>query len=137
MSAPALLSRPALFAAALAVALLSAVGLAASSELILGNATTSVPRCLYRKAAPETATYVTFCLGARHAASEWYRHFCSPDTPDGVRILKCVRERLDGQVIVESDGPRPLDSHVLGPGRLDEIRGWWRPVVQAGRSDGG
>ena len=71
MSAPALLSRPALVAAALAVALLSAVGLAASSELILGNATTSVPRGLYRNAAPETATYVTFCLGARHAASEW------------------------------------------------------------------
>ena len=135
MSAPALLPRPALVAAALAVALLSVVGLAASSGLILANATTSVPRGLYRKAAPETATYVTFCLGSRHAGGKWYRHFCSPDNPDGVPILKRVGQRLDGQVIVEGDGPRPLDSHVLGPVRLEEIRGWWRPVVQAGRND--
>lgn len=137
MNAPAPIPRTVVISGAVAVAVLSATGLAATSELILANATTSVPRGLYRKAAPETATYVTFCLGTRHAAGEWYRHFCSPDNPDGVRILKRVGEKLDGRVIVEGDGDRPLDSHVLGPVRHDEIRGWWRPVIQVGRTDGG
>ena len=137
MGVPELLPRPALVAIGVAVAVLSAAGLAATSELILANATTSVPRGLYRRAAPETATYVSFCLGARHAAGEWYRHFCSPDDPDGVRILKRVGEKLDGGIMVEGDGARPLDSHVLGPVRHDEIRGWWRPVIQVGRHDGG
>lgn len=133
----ALVPRPVMVATVLAAVLLSAVGLAASSGLILGNATTSVPRGLYRKAVPDTATYVTFCLGARHAAGAWYEHFCSPDNPAGVRILKRIAERRDGHVIVEGDGARPLDSHILGPIRLNEIRGWWRPVIQAGRNDDG
>lgn len=138
MSVLASIPRPVAIAAVLSVALLSAVGLADSSGLILGNATTSVPRGLYRKADPANATHVTFCLGARHAAGDWYGHFCSPDDPDGVRILKRIGERRDGHVIVEGDGPRPLDSHVLGPVRPEEIRGWWRPVVQVGETgDGG
>lgn len=130
MNTPALISRPVAVAAILSAALLSAVGLATASGLILGNATTSVPRGLYRKADPAAATYVTFCLGARHASGAWYGLFCSPDDPGGVRILKRIGERRDGHVIVEGDGPRPLDSNILGPIRLDEIRGWWRPVVQ-------
>ena len=49
--------------------------------------------------------------------------------------IYCVR--VADHVLVEGDGPRALDSRVLGPLRLDEVRGWWRPVMQAGRSDGG
>lgn len=138
MNTPALIPRPVAAAAILSAALLSAIGLATGAGLILGNASTSVPPGLYRKADPAAATYVTFCLGARHGTGPWYGFFCSPDDPDGVRILKRIGERRNGHVIVEGDGPRPLDSHVLGPIRLDEIRGWWRPVVQVGRkADGG
>ena len=121
--------RPALFGAAVAVALLSGIGLAASAGLILGNATTSVPRGFYLKADPERAAYVTFCLGARHRGAEWYPYICSPDDPDGVRILKRVRERRGDAVIVEGDGPRAFDSRILGPVRHDELRGWWRPLI--------
>ncbi|MYG25630.1 MAG: hypothetical protein F4213_06350 [Boseongicola sp. SB0677_bin_26] len=135
MSAFEGIPRPALLAAAVAVVLLSAMGLAASAGLILGNATTSVPRGFYLKSGQERATYVTFCLGARHRGPEWYPCICSPDDPDGVRILKRVRERRGDAVIVEGDGPRALDSRILGPVRLDEIRGWWRPLV-LGRTPG-
>ena len=129
--------RPVLVAVGSAVALLAAIGLAASAGLILGNATTSVPRGIYLKADPSDATYVTFCLGERHAAAAWYGRFCSPDDPDGVRILKRLGERRGDAMIVEGDVPHALDSRVLGPVRLHEIRGWWRPVIQAGaRNDG-
>ena len=37
----------------------------------------------------------------------------------------------EGNVIVEGDGPRALDSRVLRPIRADEIREWWIPVLQA------
>ena len=133
----ALPSRPSLLAAAGAAVALAGIGIAASSGLILGNATTSVPRGIYLRADPEVATYVTFCLGKRHGSGEWYRYLCSPDDPDGVRILKRVRERRGAEVIVEGDVPRALDSDALGPVRLDEIRGWWRPMILVGaRNDG-
>lgn len=136
MTLLALPLRPSLLVAAGAAGLLAAIGIAASSGLILGNATTSVPRGLYLRADPDVASYVTFCLGERHRSREWYGHLCSPDDPDGVRILKRVRERRGAVVIVEGDVPRALDSDALGPVRLDEIRGWWRPVIVAGaRSD--
>lgn len=122
--------RAAMLAIAGAIVLLSTIGLAASAGLILGNVTTSVPRGLYVRAGPDRATYVTFCLGERHRPGEWYHHFCSPDDPDGVRILKRVVERLGDAVIVEGDAPRALDSRVLGPVRLTEVRGWWIPVLQ-------
>ncbi|MYH58272.1 MAG: hypothetical protein F4145_09800 [Boseongicola sp. SB0675_bin_26] len=126
-----------MFTAVVAVVLFSAIGLAASAGLILGNVTTSVPQGIYLRAGPDRATYVTFCLGKRHGGTEWYRHLCSPDDPDGARILKRVRERRGDSVIVEGDAPRALDSRVLGPVRLDEIRGWWRPLVWTwGRRDG-
>lgn len=131
MSTPALISRQVLLCTAAAVTLLAVIGIAASSGLLLGNATTSVPRGLYRKAPPDAATYVTFCLGHRHAAADWYLRFCSPDAPDGPRILKRIGERRDGQLVVEGDGPFALDSRVLGPVSEDEIRGWWVPLVQA------
>ena len=102
-----------------------------AAGLIIGNATTSVPRGLYRKADPETATHVTFCLGARHQGEDYYMAFCSPDDPDGVRILKRIATRHeDGALIVEGDTPRALDSRWLGPVRLGEVRGWWAPLVQ-------
>lgn len=129
-----LFPRPALAAAGGTVGVLAAIGLAASARLILGNATPSVPRGLYPKADPADVTHVTFCLGRRHGAAEWYGHFCSPDSPAGVRILKRIAERGDGHVIVAGDMPRALDSRVLGPIRLHEIRGWWRPAIQVGAS---
>ncbi len=138
MNVSAVFPRPVLLGVVATVAILAAVGIAASAGLILGNASTSVPRGLYRKAGPDAATYVTFCLGARHRSAAWYRHFCSPDDPDGLWILKRVAEIREGHVKVEGDGPRPLDSRVLGPIRAEEIRGWWRPVIQLGtRSDDG
>lgn len=132
-----LFPRPALVAVGGAVGVLAAIGLAASVGLILGNATPSVPRGLYLKADPADATHVTFCLGRRHGAAEWYGHYCSPDSPAGVRILKRIAERPIGNVIVAGDMPRALDSRVLGPVRLNEIRGWWRPVIQIGTSGNG
>ena len=132
MNAPAVIRHVVLCSAILAAVSLSAIGLAAWSGLLLGNATTSVPRGLYVRAGADAATYATFCLGSRHGAAEWYRHFCSPDKPDGLRILKRILERREHHVMVEGDGPRALDSRVLGPVRMDEIRGWWRPLIQAG-----
>ena len=125
-----------LLCTAVAVTLLAAIGIAASTGLLLGNATTSVPRGLYVRAAPDAATYVTFCLGRRHAAADWYRNFCSPDEPDGVPILKRIGQRRACNVIVEGDGPRALDSRVLGHVREDEIRGWWVPLVLIGDHGG-
>ena len=123
---------PSLLGAASVAMALSAVGLAASSGLLLGNATNSVPRGLYRKADPAAATYVTFCLGARHRSAAWYGRLCSPDDREGVPVLKRVAEMREGHVIVEGDGPHPLDSRILGPVRLEEVRGWWVPVLQLG-----
>ena len=130
MNAPAVIRHATLLSAVLAAVLLSAIGLAAWSGLLLGNATPSVPRGLYVRTGPDTAAYATFCLGSRHGAAEWYRHYCSPDNPDGLRILKRIRERREHHVMVKGDAPRALDSRILGPVRMDEIRGWWRPVIQ-------
>lgn len=123
---------PALLGAASVAMALSAIGVAASSGLLLANATTSVPRGLYRKADPAAATYVTFCLGERHRTAAWYGHLCSPDDPEGVPVLKRVAEVREGHVIVEGDGRDALDSRILGPVRLEEVRGWWVPVLQLG-----
>ena len=137
MRAPAPLPRPVLLGAAISAALFAGIGLAASWGLVLGNASTSVPRGLYVRAAPDKATYVTFCLGERHRSGAWYGHLCSPNDPDGVRILKRVGEMREGNLIVEGDEPRALDSRVLGPIRAAEIRGWWIPVLQFGATGHG
>ena len=137
MSVSTPLPRRILLGAALFVAVLTGIGLAAACGLVLGNAGASVPRGLYLKAAPDKATYVTFCLGERHRSDGWYGHLCSPDDPGGLQILKRVSERRKGQVIVEGDGPRALDSRILGPIRADEIRGWWVPLLQVEASGHG
>ncbi|MYG82086.1 MAG: hypothetical protein F4187_10160 [Gemmatimonadetes bacterium] len=137
MKRPVPIPRPVVLGAALAAALLAGIGFAASRGLVLGNATMSVPRGLYLRAVPDEATYITFCLGERHRSAAWYRRFCSPDNLGGLRILKRIREAREGHVIVEGDGPRALDSRILGPVRADEIRGWWIPVVQVGATGHG
>ena len=118
---------------AVIVVLLGSVDLAVRAGLIIGNNTDSVPPGLYRAAPPETATFVTFCLGARHRHLGFYDRFCSPDDPDGDRILKRLSGHpVDGQVLVLGDGPRAIDSDLVGPIQLEEIAGWWRPIVQTG-----
>ena len=124
--------RPALFGAIVVTALLGIVAVAHGAGWIIGNATTSVRPGLYHQSGQETATHVTFCLGERHRGAPWYRRLCSPDLPDGPRILKRVVLVQGNSVTVEGDGPRALDSRFLGPVRTEEIRGWWRPVVRIG-----
>ena len=116
-------------------ALLIAVGLANTAGLVIGNSTTSVPRGIYYAAAPARANYVSFCLGRQHRHADYYAYFCSPDHPDGIRILKrIVRHMPDGSLVVQGDSPRALDSRYLGPVHHDQIRGWWRPLIQIGAS---
>ena len=122
--------RQAAAAAALTVMLL-VIWAASAAGLVTGNPTTSVPRGLYHAAAPGRATHVSFCLAHRHRHAAYYRHFCSPGNPGGLRILKRIAQRLpDGGLIVAGDGPNPLDSRIVGPVRPDQIRAWWRPLVQ-------
>lgn len=117
----------------LTVLLLGSTDLAARAGLIIGNSTDSVPPGLYRAAPTETATHVTFCLGARHRQLTFYGRFCSPDDPEGNRILKRLGNRhAKNQRTVLGDGPRAIDSTLLGPIRSEEIDGWWRPIVQFG-----
>ena len=123
--------------AAVALALaaaLSCLGIAGSAGLLLGSASGSVPPGLYLRSAPPDAAYVTFCLAARHRRSGFYPHFCAPDRPDGMRILKRIAARHpDGGLTVEGDTPRSLDSRLLGRIDLPQVRSWWRPLVQAPR----
>ncbi len=113
------------------MALLLLVWAVSAAGLVLGNATTSVPRGLYLRANAQTATYVTFCLDTRHRQAPWYPHLCSPDAPDGLRILKRIAERRpDGSLIVKGDTPGALDSRVLGPVRRGDVRGWWMPLLR-------
>ncbi len=114
-------------------AILIAIGIANTAGLVIGNATTSVPRGIYYAAASEHATYVSFCLGRQHRHADYYTSFCAPDRPGGIRILKRIAERTpDGSLIVQGDSPRALDSRYLGPVHHDQIRGWWRPLIQIG-----
>ena len=109
--------------------ILLVIGAAHHTGLIIGNATPSVPRGLYLRASPDRATYVTFCLGTRHRGVWTYPDLCSPDTPDGLRILKRIAVRHgNGSLTVDGDTQRALDSRFLGTIRSSEIRGWWRPV---------
>lgn len=124
---------PVWFGLAIVILILGAVDLAVRAGLIIGNNTTSVPPGVYRIAPPETATFVTFCLGVRHRHLGFYDRFCSPDKPDGDRILKRLGGRTaDGQVVVQGDGSRAIDSDLVGPIQLEEIVGWWVPIVQTG-----
>ena len=98
-----------------AAAFLLAIAAANAAGLIIGNPTTSVPRGLYYAASPARAEYATFCLARRHRQAVYYPLFCSPDHPDGLRILKRIAARApDGHLIVRGDSPRALDSRILG-----------------------
>ena len=80
---------------------------------------------------PERAGYVSFCLDHRHRNRDYYDRFCSTDRPHGLRILKRIAERRpDGSLIVRGDSPRALDSQLLGPVKPEQIRAWWRPLIQ-------
>ena len=109
------------------------IGLFAANKagLIIGNPTPSVPRGLYYAVSPERAGYVSFCLDHRHRDRDYYDRFCSTDRPHGLRILKRIAERRpDGSLIVRGDSPRALDSQLLGPVKPEQIRAWWRPLIQ-------
>ena len=113
--------------------LLLAIAAANAAGLIIGNPTTSVPRGLYYATGPARAEYVSFCLDHRHRYAAYYPPFCSPDHPDGLRILKRIAARApEGHLIVRGDGPRALDSRILGAVHKDQIRGWWRALIQIG-----
>ena len=121
---------PAVAGAVILFALLSvAVDRAVTRGMVLGNASPSVPRGLYVRAMPETATYVTFCLGTRHTPLPFSPRFCAPGAPAARQIIKRIAERrADGTLIVEGDTPASLDSRILGPIAPEDIRGWWRPL---------
>ena len=119
-----------LAASATLAAFIAAVGIAAWSGLVTGNATGSVPRGLYIRSTENAASHVSFCLSREHRAAPWYPRFCSPDNPDGIRLLKRIAgRREDGNLIVEGDTPRSLDSRRLGPVDISGVRGWWRPLA--------
>ena len=123
-----------------AAAFLLAIAAANAAGLIIGNPTTSVPRGLYYAASPARAEYATFCLAHRHRQAVYYPLFCSPDHPDGLRILKRIAARApDGHLIVRGDSPRALDSRILGAVHKAQIRGWWRALIQigGGQKEGG
>lgn len=125
------MTRAALLSASAVATVLGLVWVATRTGVLIGNATTSVPRGLYITSAPETASYVTFCLGERHRNAHYYAWFCSPDDPDGIRVLKRVQSRaVGGAVLVEGDTEHALDSRMLGPIMPSEITGWWRPLIQ-------
>ena len=128
----ALAISPGQCAAALAItAMLMSVFAANKAGLIIGNPTTSVPRGLYYAVSPERAGYVSFCLDHRHRGRDYYDRFCSTDRTRGLRILKRIAERLpDGSLIVRGDSPKALDSRTLGPVKPEQIRAWWRPLIQ-------
>ena len=125
------MTRAAVLSSCAIATVLGLVWVAAGIGLLIGNATTSVPRGLYVASALETASYVTFCLGDRHRNAPYYEWFCSRDHPDGIGILKRVQSRAaDGIVLVAGDTHRALDSRILGPILPGEITGWWRPLIQ-------
>jgi len=126
------LHRPTLIWATVAAALFGMVTVAHGTGWIIGNATPSVRPGLYFRSGPDTATHVTFCPGERRRRASWYGESCSPDRPGGPRVLKRVAGIHGDLVKVEGDGPRALDSRFIVPVRLEEVRGWWIPVMRVG-----
>lgn len=124
------LPRGFLLCIALLTGLLLIAGVTHRTGHIIGNASSSVPRGLYLRADPDRASYVTFCLGNRHKGLQVGSDLCSPDRPDGKRIIKRIVLRIaDGSLTVAGDTPRALDSRFLGPVHPDEIQGWWVPLL--------
>ncbi|WP_419906201.1 S24/S26 family peptidase [Hoeflea sp.] len=119
--------------AALAVVLLMALRGVNAAGLVIGNPTASVPRGLYRAAAQDSADHVSFCLRRVHRDEARYARFCSPDNPDGLRILKRIERRAaDGTLIVAGDADNALDSRLVGPVRESQVRGWWKSLIRVG-----
>ena len=96
---------------------------------VMLNTSASVPTGLYRAAASEHASYVSFCLRRKHRVFRFYPRYCSPDRPEGRQILKRITERrADGVLYVRGDLPNAIDSLILGHIRPDQQRGFWTPL---------
>lgn len=115
------------FASVAIMALLYAFG---PKNLLTFNATNSVPVGIYLKASPERARYVTFCLKSEHVLFNFYERFCSPDHPEGPKIIKRVFHRWqDGGVTVEGDTFNAIDTRLIGKVYPSQVRGYWRPLL--------
>ena len=97
---------------------------------IMLNTSGSVPTGLYRAAAPEDATYVSFCLRRKHRVFRFYPRYCSPDRAQDRQVLKrIVNRRADGALQVRGDLPNAIDSRILGHIRPEQQRGFWIPLL--------
>ena len=112
--------------------LVVAVLLAGRGRVIV-NTSASVPVGLYAAAAPASATFVTFCLPRLPPEVRHDPAFCTPERPAGRPVLKRVHAVTARGVVVGGDRPDALDSRLFGPLEPALVRGWWRPVLTAGR----
>lgn len=99
-------------------------------EVLTLNRTSSVPIGLYRAVPKEKASYVSFCLRSEHRVFRFYEQYCSPDNPEGTRILKRLRKAYaNGDMMVEGDVFNALDSRLLGSVTPKQQRGYWRALL--------
>lgn len=123
-----------LIIAALVAGLLASLDIAGRRGWINANQSGSVPVGLYIKASPDGAAYVSFCLTKRHSVFAFYARYCSPDNPDGKRIIKrIVERRADGSLVVQGDIEFAIDSKVLGSIDPYQIRGFWNALLVLAR----
>ncbi|WP_298937199.1 hypothetical protein [uncultured Ruegeria sp.] len=107
--------------------LLGVLWLTVLAGQLTGNLSPSAPVGLYLRAEREKAAYVTFCLRADHSSLPFYPRLCSPDSPDGQRIIKQITNRHeDGSLTVTGKVPGSIDSSLLGRIHPDQVRGYWR-----------
>ena len=105
------------------------IGAAVCGGLLTGNLSPSAPTGLYLRAPEKTAGFVTFCLRRSHAEFGFYARFCSPDTPDGMHILKRIEARgTGGDMIVVGQVEQSIDSSLLGPISPEQVTGYWRHI---------
>jgi type IV secretory pathway protease TraF len=94
------------------------------------NTTRSVPIGIYRIVPLAEADFVRFCLARGAAHHAFYIRYCSPDNPDGPRILKRIHGfQRNGDMLVRGDHPRAIDSKIIGPVTLDQQRDYWRALI--------
>lgn len=99
-------------------------------EVLTLNRTSSVPIGLYRAVPKEKASYVSFCLRSEHRVFRFYEQYCSPDNPEGTRILKRLRKAYaNGDMRVEGDVFNAIDSRLLGSVTPKQQRGYWRALL--------
>jgi type IV secretory pathway protease TraF len=106
------------------------------------NFSASVPIGLYKrvdkrdvdlKLFRQDPVYVTFCLPENLKDTSFYGRFCSPTSPHKTQILKrLVAEQTSGGWIVEGDIDAGIDSKLIGPVEIAQIRGFWRPILTWG-----